>query len=129
LFPSRRSSDLLANDSHNAVFMAQDALLKTSSELESLSINLKRAPSQDELIELYERLTLVNEHVHQIKSKYASLLREAKLYMAKAIELARKLEKIYSRRGSSATENKARERALSAKKDRKSTRLNSSHVK
>src|SRR5690606_33977235 len=53
----------LAEESKKAAARARDSLIKTSSELESLSINLRRAPSQDELIELYERLTVINKHV------------------------------------------------------------------
>jgi DNA sulfur modification protein DndD len=105
----------LAKVSRDDVNQQLESLAATSECLENLSVNLQRAPSEEELVELYEKLNTINESIFRTKQSYISALSNAKIHTEKALELAKKLEKIYSKRGLDGLEQKARERALAAK--------------
>lgn len=82
-------------------------LMETEQALESVSINIQRAPDEEELTNLYGHLRHLDSAKHKLKIKYGHHLVRAKSYISKALELAKKLEKLYSNQKTEASISKA----------------------
>jgi DNA sulfur modification protein DndD len=85
-------------------------LLAAEQALESVSINIQRAPDEEELTSLYANLRALDEQKHKLKTAYGHHLLKAKAALAKALELAKKLEKLYTNQKTDASISKAVER-------------------
>ena len=85
-------------------------LVETQRALESVSINIQRAPDEEELTALYANLRTLDTQKHKLKTSYAHHLVNAKNHMAKALELAKKLEKLYTNQKTDASISTAVER-------------------
>lgn len=88
----------------------RDELIKADLELESISINIQRAPDKEELSTLYENLRDLDRQKLKLKSEYGNNLTKAKAYLTKAVEFAKKLEKLYSSQKTDASTSIAIER-------------------
>lgn len=82
----------------------------TEEALESVSLNIQRAPDEEELTSLYANLRVLDEQKHQLKTAYGHHLTRAKTALSKALELAKKLEKLYTNQKTDASISKAVER-------------------
>lgn len=85
-------------------------LLATEQALESVSLNIQRAPDEEELTSLYNNLRTLDGQKHKLKVAYGHHLVKAKSALAKALELAKKLEKLYTNQKTDASISKAIER-------------------
>ena len=85
-------------------------LEQTESHFEQLSINIQRAPKEEELHKLYKQLRELDTDKSALKLKYGEHLKKAKSYTQKALELAKKLEKIYSSQKTDESISKAQAR-------------------
>lgn len=85
-------------------------LLDAEQALESVSVNIQRAPDEEELTSLYGSLRALDEQKHKLKTAYGHHLLKAKAALAKALELAKKLEKLYTNQKTDASISKAVER-------------------
>jgi len=85
-------------------------LLAAEQALESVSVNIQRAPDEEELTSLYASLRALDEQKHKLKTTYGHHLIKAKTALAKALELAKKLEKLYTNQKTDASISKAVER-------------------
>lgn len=70
-------------------------LKETEQALESLSVNIQRAPDEVELGRFYESLRTLDKQRHELKTQYNAHLTTARSRLAKALELAKRLEKLY----------------------------------
>lgn len=91
-------------------------LSATQHALESVSINIQRAPDEAELSALYENLRILDLQKHKLKTAYGHHLVNAKLLLVKALELANKLEKLYTNQKTDASISKAVERVEATNK-------------
>jgi len=82
-------------------------LEKNQHLLESVSINIQRAPDEEELASLYENLRTLEAEKHKLKTQYGHHLVKAKSFLNKALELAKKLEKLYTNQKTKASVAKA----------------------
>lgn len=82
-------------------------LLETEQTLESVSINIQRAPDEEELSSLYNNLRKLDTEKHKLKTQYGHHLVKAKSFITKALELAKKLEKLYTSQKTEASISKA----------------------
>ncbi|MUH72709.1 DNA sulfur modification protein DndD [Psychrosphaera haliotis] len=82
-------------------------LLETEQSLESVSINIQRAPDEEELTTLYDNLRTLDAEKHKLKTQYGHHLIKAKAYISKALELAKRLEKLYTGQKTEASISKA----------------------
>ena len=82
-------------------------LMETEQALESVSINIQRAPDEEELTSLYDNLRKLDTEKHKLKTQYGHHLVNAKSFIAKALELAKKLEKLYTSQKTEASISKA----------------------
>ena len=82
-------------------------LIKTEQALESVSINIQRAPDEEELTSLYDNLRKLDTKKHKLKTQYGHHLVKAKSLITKALELAKKLEKLYTSQKTEASISKA----------------------
>jgi DNA sulfur modification protein DndD len=89
-------------------------LLKTEQALESVSINIQRAPDEEELTDLYSNLRQLDTQKNKLKTQYGHHLVNAKNAMTKALELAKKLEKLYTNQKTDASITKAVDRVDAA---------------
>ncbi|MBJ2138209.1 DNA sulfur modification protein DndD [Paraglaciecola chathamensis] len=87
-----------------------DELTSTEQSLESLSVNIQRAPDEAELSKLYENLRSLDGKKNTLTTRYREHLINAKTFTVKALELARKLEKLYTNQKTDASITKAVER-------------------
>ncbi len=71
-------------------------LTAAESDLDSLTLRIQRAPDEKELVGLYERLRELDKAVANEKDVYKDVLQKAKTSMAKALELAKRLEKLFN---------------------------------
>jgi len=76
-------------------------------DLESVSINIERAPNQEDLANLYDNLRELDTKKYQLKTQYGHHLVKAKTFITKALELAKKLEKLYTSQKTEASITKA----------------------
>lgn len=93
-----------------------EELVETQQALESVSINIQRAPDEEELTELYSKLRALDTQKHKLKTAYGHHLVKAKNFVAKALDLAKKLEKLYTNQKTDASISKAVERVDSTTK-------------
>lgn len=91
-------------------------LMQTEENLEAVSINIQRAPDEDELTSLYENVRNLDSQKYKLKSQYSHHLSEAKSFITKALELAKKLEKLYTSQKTEASIAKAVDRVDSTTK-------------
>ncbi len=82
-------------------------LSATEQALESASINIQRAPAEEELIGLYDTLRELDKEKNQLKTQYNQHLIKAKSYISKALEVAKRLEKLYTNQKTDASIEKA----------------------
>jgi DNA sulfur modification protein DndD len=82
-------------------------LMVTEHDLASVSVNIQRAPSEDELANLYQNLRQLDAEKHKCKTQYGHHLVNAKAFITKALELAKKLEKLYTSQKTEASISKA----------------------
>lgn len=82
-------------------------LMKAEQALESVSINIQRAPDEEELTSLYDNLRKLDADKHKLKTQYVHHLVKAKSFITKALELAKKLEKLYTSQKTEASISKA----------------------
>lgn len=82
-------------------------LSATEQALESASINIQRAPDEEELIGLYDTLRELDKEKNQLKTQYNQHLIKAKSYISKALEVAKRLEKLYTNQKTDASIEKA----------------------
>ena len=82
-------------------------LIETEQALESVSINIQRAPDEEELAILYEKLRKLDAEKYKLKTQYGHHLIKAKTFVTKALELAKKLEKLYTSQKTKASISKA----------------------
>ncbi len=82
-------------------------LMKTEQELEYVSINIQRAPDEEELTNLYGHLRYLDSEKHKLKTQYGHHLVKTKSYITKALDLAKKLEKLYANQKTEASISKA----------------------
>lgn len=80
------------------------------SELNSLSLKIQRAPDEKELVALYERLRELDSELIQEKDKYIEAMRNAQSSMTKAVELAKRLEKLFNQQKNEKSLQKAASR-------------------
>lgn len=85
-------------------------LIQTDTHFEQLSINIQRAPKEEELHKLYKQLRDLDTDKVKLKAQYGEHLKKAKSYTQKAVELAKKLEKIYSSQKTDESISKAQSR-------------------
>lgn len=71
-------------------------LNSAESDLDSLTLRIQRAPDEKELVGLYERLRELDKAIAKEKDTYKDVLQKAQTNMAKALELAKKLEKLFN---------------------------------
>lgn len=71
-------------------------LTAAESDLDSLTLRIQRAPDEKELVGLYERLRELDKAVAKEKDVYKGVLQKAQTSMAKALELAKRLEKLFN---------------------------------
>jgi len=74
----------------------QEQLSYAENSLAKVSVNVQRAPSEEELHSLYKELRVLDDEKHKLTSKYKAHLIEAKSLMGSALDIAKKLEKMYS---------------------------------
>lgn len=91
-----------------------ESLSGVRSELSNLSLNIERAPDEDELHKLYQKLRDVDRNIIAAKEHYRASLLEAKHKMTKAVEIAKRLEKLFNQQKNEATVMKAVTRVDSA---------------
>lgn len=91
-------------------------LMETEQALESVSINIQRAPDEEELTNLYDNLRKLDTDKHKLKTQYGHHLVKAKSLITKALELAKKLEKLYTSQKTEASISKAVSRVDSTSK-------------
>ncbi|WP_417690244.1 DNA sulfur modification protein DndD [Pseudidiomarina sp.] len=91
-----------------------ESLSGVRSELSTLSLNIERAPDEGELHTLYQKLREVDKAIVTAKEEYRASLMEAKHKMAKAVEIAKRLEKLFNQQKNQATVMKAVTRVDSA---------------
>ncbi|WP_218312572.1 DNA sulfur modification protein DndD [Alteromonas antoniana] len=84
-----------------------NSLNKVQTELASLSINIERAPDEQELAKMYENLRDFDKKIQTAREDYKSQLLLAKDNMAKALEFAKRLEKLFNQQKNEATVVKA----------------------
>lgn len=82
-------------------------LMATEHALELVSINIQRAPDEEELTNLYDNLRQLDTEKHKLKTRYGHHLVNAKTSITKALELAKKLEKLYTSQKTEASISKA----------------------
>jgi DNA sulfur modification protein DndD len=87
-----------------------EELVETQQALESVSVNIQRAPDEEELTALYANLRALDAQKHKLKTSYGHHLVNAKSYITKALELAKKLEKLYTNQKTDASISTAVER-------------------
>lgn len=71
-------------------------LVKAESDLDSLTLKIQRAPDEKELVTLYERLRELDKELAKEKDLYKETLLKAQSSMTKAVELAKRLEKLFN---------------------------------
>ena len=81
--------------------------VKTEHALESVSLNIERAPDEEELASLYDNLRKLDTEKHKLKTQYGHHLVKAKTFIINALELAKKLEKLYTSQKTEASISKA----------------------
>ena len=96
-----------ANVAKQNVTALMASLNKVQSELASLSINIERAPDEQELAKMYEKLRELDKQIHKAKEGHKDQLLLAKEKMAKALEIAKRLEKLFHQQKNEATVLKA----------------------
>lgn len=99
-----------ALDSKEEFSILTSELEQTESHFEQLSINIQRAPKEEELHKLYKQLRELDTDKSALKLKYGEHLKKAKSCTQKALELAKKLEKIYSSQKTDESISKAQAR-------------------
>jgi len=82
-------------------------LMKTEQALEYVSLNIQRAPDEEELTNLYGHLRYLDSQKHKLKTQYGHHLVKTKSYITKALDLAKKLEKLYANQKTEASISKA----------------------
>ncbi|WP_269518610.1 DNA sulfur modification protein DndD [Alteromonas sp. BMJM2] len=85
-----------ANESKTRLSDTLSELNLAESNLDSLSLRIQRAPDEKELVGLYERLRELDKAVAKEKGVYKEVLEKAQAAMAKALELAKRLEKLFN---------------------------------
>lgn len=85
-----------ANESKARLGNTLSELTSAESGLDSLTLRIQRAPDEKELVSLYERLRELDKAVAKEKEVYKDVLQKAQISMAKALELAKKLEKLFN---------------------------------
>lgn len=89
-------AQMLEADEANKRCKALSSQLRAAEELlESLSVNIQRAPDEAELSELYEHLRQLDGEKYKLKQTYLDHLQSAKDAINKALEIAKRLEKLY----------------------------------
>ncbi|MEG3765295.1 DNA sulfur modification protein DndD [Alteromonas sp. 14N.309.X.WAT.G.H12] len=85
-----------ANESKTRLSNTLSELTAAESDLDSLTLRIQRAPDEKELVGLYERLRELDKAVAKEKDIYKNVLQKAQTSMAKALELAKRLEKLFN---------------------------------
>ncbi|RDV23907.1 DNA sulfur modification protein DndD [Alteromonas aestuariivivens] len=96
-----------ASDAKKNVSKLLGSLNQVQTELASLSINIERAPDEEELAKMYEKLRELDKQITSAKENYKAHLFQAKDKMTKALEIAKRLEKLFNQQKNEATVLKA----------------------
>lgn len=102
-----------ANASKNKVSELLKELSNVKSELASLSVNIERAPDESELSKLYGKLRVLDLEIADKKQQQKAFLISAKENMTKALEAAKRLEKLFTQQKNEASVMKAVSRVSS----------------
>lgn len=94
-FATIKAQVLEAGEANQRCSSLSNELKAGEESLESLSINIERAPDEAELSELYEKLRLVDNEKHKLSQTYVEHLKNAKGLITRAFEIAKRLEKLY----------------------------------
>ncbi|WP_137165419.1 DNA sulfur modification protein DndD [Salinimonas lutimaris] len=85
-----------ANESKAKLGNTLSELTAAESVLDSLTLRIQRAPDEKELVSLYERLRELDKAVAKEKEVYKDVLQKAQKSMTKALESAKRLEKLFN---------------------------------
>ncbi|WDE13492.1 DNA sulfur modification protein DndD [Thalassomonas haliotis] len=85
-------------------------LSTTQNELANLSTNIERAPDENELAELFKELRKLDSQRAALKTRYMRQLLKAKNFVEKALENAKRLEKLYTSQKTESSITKAIQR-------------------
>ncbi|MDO6566502.1 DNA sulfur modification protein DndD [Alteromonas sp. 1_MG-2023] len=85
-----------SNESKTRLSNTLSELTAAESDLDSLTLRIQRAPDEKELVGLYERLRELDKAIVKEKDIYKDVLQKAQVAMAKALELAKRLEKLFN---------------------------------
>lgn len=85
-----------ASESKTRLSNTLSELTSAESDLDSLTLRIQRAPDEKELVGLYERLRELDKAVAKEKDVYKDVLQKAQTSMSKALELAKRLEKLFN---------------------------------
>ncbi|AXR08257.1 DNA sulfur modification protein DndD [Salinimonas sediminis] len=103
-----------AIDAKKNVTSLMEDLNAVQNELASLSINIERAPDEQELANNYSKLRELDKNIALAKDNYKSYLTNAKEKMSKALDIAKRLEKLFNQQKNEATVVKALTRVEAA---------------
>ena len=84
-----------ANKAKQTIAELAETLEQTTTEYENLSLNIQRAPDEEELSALYTSLRELDAQKTALKTKYTNQLLKAKKVVEQALENAKRLEKLY----------------------------------
>ena len=85
-----------ASESKAKLSSTLSELTAAESDLDSLTLRIQRAPDEKELVSLYERLRELDKAVAKEKEVYKDVLQKAQISMTKALESAKRLEKLFN---------------------------------
>lgn len=102
-----------ANAAKNKVSELLKELSSVKSELASLSVNIERAPDENELSKLYSKLRELDLAIAEKKHQQKAFLLNAKENMTKALDTAKRLEKLFNQQKNEASVMKAVSRVSS----------------
>ncbi|MFC0116920.1 DNA sulfur modification protein DndD [Pseudoalteromonas xiamenensis] len=85
----------------------EKTLAQTEQALESLAIDIERAPEEDLLKTRFKQLRQLEQEAQQVSKQYINQLLAAKALKAKELELAKRLEKLYATLKNKHSEDKA----------------------
>lgn len=103
-----------ATDAKKNVTSLMADLNAVQNELASLSINIERAPDEQELANNYSKLRELDKDIALAKDNYKSYLTTAKEKMSKTLDIAKRLEKLFNQQKNEATVVKALTRVEAA---------------
>lgn len=94
-FAAIKAQIIEAEEAKSRCSKLSNDLKLTEETLESLSVNIQRAPDESELSSLYEDLRRLDSEKHKRHRTYVEHLNNAKNFITRALEIAKRLEKLY----------------------------------